>query len=97
MSGAASSERAGIKLARPDILRTRAFIDGAWIIGEPRIAHGICEALDYGMLGLNTGLISTEVGGCKGSGIGREGSHYGLGEFQELRTVCARLDDGLTR
>lgn len=64
------------------------------------LAHGICEALDYGMVGLNTGLISTEVapfGGCKESGIGREGSHYGLGEFQELRTVRARLEDGLTR
>lgn len=43
----------------------------------------------------NTGLISTEVapsGGCKESGIGREGSLYGLAEFQELKTVCAELE-----
>lgn len=59
-------------------------------------AHRISEALEYGMVGLNTGLISTEVapfGGCKESGIGREGSRYGLAEFQELRTVCAALDE----
>lgn len=52
------------------------------------------EALDFGMVGLNTGLVSTEVapfGGCKESGIGREGSHYGLAEFQELKTVIAEV------
>jgi succinate-semialdehyde dehydrogenase/glutarate-semialdehyde dehydrogenase len=48
------------------------------------------------MVGLNTGLISTETapfGGCKESGIGREGSKFGLAEFQELKTVCAELGD----
>ncbi len=57
-------------------------------------AHRVAEALEYGMVGLNTGLISTEVapfGGCKESGIGREGSKYGLAEFQEMRTICAEL------
>jgi succinate-semialdehyde dehydrogenase/glutarate-semialdehyde dehydrogenase len=52
----------------------------------------VSDALEYGMVGLNTGLISTEVapfGGCKQSGIGREGSKYGLAEFQELKTICA--------
>jgi succinate-semialdehyde dehydrogenase / glutarate-semialdehyde dehydrogenase len=55
-------------------------------------AMRVSSALQYGMVGLNTGLISTEVapfGGCKESGIGREGSKYGLAEFQELKTVCA--------
>ncbi len=59
-------------------------------------AHRLSEALEFGMVGLNTGLISTEVapfGGCKESGIGREGSKYGLAEFQELKTICAELAD----
>ena len=46
------------------------------------------EALEYGILGVNTGLISTEVapfGGVKESGIGREGSSYGIEEWVELK------------
>ena len=57
-------------------------------------AARVTEALEFGMVGLNTGLISTEVapfGGCKESGIGREGSRYGLSEFQDLKTVCAEV------
>ena len=49
------------------------------------------EALDYGMVGINTGLVSTaEVpfGGVKSSGLGREGSRYGLDEFMELKYLC---------
>ncbi len=59
-------------------------------------AARVTDALEFGMVGLNTGLISTEVapfGGCKESGIGREGSRYGLAEFQELKTVCAEIAD----
>jgi succinate-semialdehyde dehydrogenase / glutarate-semialdehyde dehydrogenase len=51
----------------------------------------VTEALEYGIVGLNTGLISTEVapfGGMKESGTGREGSKYGLLEFTELKYVC---------
>jgi succinate-semialdehyde dehydrogenase/glutarate-semialdehyde dehydrogenase len=51
----------------------------------------VTEALEYGIVGLNTGLISTEVapfGGVKESGIGREGSKYGILEFTELKYVC---------
>jgi succinate-semialdehyde dehydrogenase / glutarate-semialdehyde dehydrogenase len=51
----------------------------------------VTEALEYGIVGLNTGLISTEVapfGGIKESGIGREGSRYGILEFTELKYVC---------
>jgi succinate-semialdehyde dehydrogenase/glutarate-semialdehyde dehydrogenase len=51
----------------------------------------VSEALEYGIVGLNTGLISTEVapfGGVKESGIGREGSKYGILEFTELKYVC---------
>ena len=49
------------------------------------------EALEYGILGVNTGLVSTEVapfGGMKESGFGREGSRYGLFDYTELKYVC---------
>ncbi len=49
------------------------------------------EALEYGMVGINTGLISNEVapfGGVKQSGIGREGSKYGLEEYLEIKYLC---------
>lgn len=51
----------------------------------------VAEALEYGMVGINTGLISTEVapfGGMKESGIGREGSKYGIEEFVEVKYLC---------
>ena len=51
----------------------------------------IAEALEYGMVGINTGLVSTEVapfGGMKESGIGREGSRYGIEEFLEIKYLC---------
>ncbi|MEN6587144.1 MAG: NAD-dependent succinate-semialdehyde dehydrogenase [Sulfuricella sp.] len=51
----------------------------------------VAEALEYGMVGVNTGLISNEVapfGGVKQSGLGREGSHYGIDEYLEIKYVC---------
>jgi len=51
----------------------------------------VAEALEYGMVGINTGMISTPVapfGGIKQSGIGREGSKYGLEEFMEIKYLC---------
>jgi len=51
----------------------------------------VAEALEYGMVGINTGLISTEVapfGGIKQSGLGREGSKYGIDDFIELKYLC---------
>ena len=51
----------------------------------------VSEALDYGILGINTGVISTEVapfGGVKESGIGREGSKYGIDEWLEIKYLC---------
>jgi len=54
----------------------------------------VSEALEYGMVGVNTGLVATTVapfGGVKESGIGREGSKYGLDEFMEVKYVCIGL------
>jgi len=54
----------------------------------------VAEALEYGIVGLNTGIISTEVapfGGVKESGIGREGSRYGILDYTELKYLCVGL------
>jgi len=54
----------------------------------------VAEALEYGIVGLNTGIISTEVapfGGVKESGIGREGSKYGILDYTELKYLCVGL------
>ncbi len=51
----------------------------------------VAEALEYGMVGINSGMISTEVapfGGVKESGLGREGSKYGMDEFVEVKYLC---------
>ncbi len=52
------------------------------------------EALEYGMVGVNTGLISTEVapfGGVKQSGLGREGSHHGMEDYLEMKYICTSV------
>jgi succinate-semialdehyde dehydrogenase / glutarate-semialdehyde dehydrogenase len=52
------------------------------------------EALEYGMVGVNTGLISTEVapfGGVKQSGLGREGSHHGMDDYMEMKYICTSI------
>lgn len=51
----------------------------------------VAEALEYGMVGINTGMISTTVapfGGIKESGFGREGSKYGMDDFLEIKYMC---------
>ncbi|MBP6655916.1 MAG: aldehyde dehydrogenase family protein, partial [Propionivibrio sp.] len=51
----------------------------------------VSEALEYGMVGVNTGMISTEIapfGGVKSSGLGREGSRHGLDDYLEMKYVC---------
>lgn len=54
----------------------------------------VSEALEYGIVGINTGLISNEVGpfgGVKQSGLGREGSKYGIEEYLEIKYLCVDL------
>jgi len=56
--------------------------------------YKVAEALEYGIVGVNTGIISTEVapfGGVKQSGLGREGSHHGIEEFLEMKYVCLSI------
>ncbi|NNM70810.1 NADP-dependent succinate-semialdehyde dehydrogenase [Enterovirga sp. DB1703] len=51
----------------------------------------VAEALDYGIVGINEGIISTEIapfGGVKESGLGREGSHYGIDDYLEIKYLC---------
>jgi len=51
------------------------------------------EALEYGIVGVNTGIISTEVapfGGVKQSGLGREGSHHGIEDYLEMKYICSQ-------
>jgi succinate-semialdehyde dehydrogenase/glutarate-semialdehyde dehydrogenase len=52
------------------------------------------EALECGMVGVNTGLISTETapfGGIKASGLGREGSKYGINDYLEMKYICLSI------
>lgn len=54
----------------------------------------VAEALEYGMVGINTGMISTEVapfGGIKESGFGREGSKYGIDDYLEVKYLCWKI------
>lgn len=54
----------------------------------------VAEALEYGMVGINTGAISNEVapfGGIKASGLGREGSKYGIEEYTEMKYLCMAI------
>ncbi|MBF3808842.1 NAD-dependent succinate-semialdehyde dehydrogenase [Burkholderia pseudomallei] len=54
----------------------------------------VAEALEYGMVGINTGLISNEVapfGGVKQSGLGREGSHYGIDDYVVIKYLCVAV------
>jgi succinate-semialdehyde dehydrogenase/glutarate-semialdehyde dehydrogenase len=81
------SEAEAIELANSTEFGLAAYFYGRDIGRVWRVA----EALEYGMVGINTGLISTEVapfGGVKESGLGREGSTYGLEEYLEIKYLC---------
>ena len=56
--------------------------------------YKVAEALEYGIVGVNTGIISTEVapfGGVKQSGLGREGSHHGIEDYLEMKYICMSI------
>lgn len=81
------TEADAIALANDTELGLAAYFYGRDIARVWRVA----EALEYGIVGINTGIISTEVapfGGVKESGLGREGSKYGIDEFVEIKYLC---------
>jgi succinate-semialdehyde dehydrogenase/glutarate-semialdehyde dehydrogenase len=81
------TEAEAIALANDTEFGLAAYFYGRDIARVWRVA----EALESGMVGINTGLISTEVapfGGVKESGLGREGSRYGIEEFVEIKYLC---------
>jgi succinate-semialdehyde dehydrogenase/glutarate-semialdehyde dehydrogenase len=82
-----STEQEAISMANDTEFGLAAYFYGRDIGRVWRVA----EALESGMVGINTGLISTEVapfGGVKESGLGREGSKYGIEEFLEIKYLC---------
>lgn len=81
------TEEEAIRLANKTVFGLAAYFYGRDIGRIWRVA----EALEYGIVGVNTGFISTEVapfGGMKESGIGREGSKYGIDEYLEVKYLC---------
>ncbi len=90
------TEKEAIALANGTDYGLAAYFYGRDIARIWRVA----EALEYGIVGINTGLISTEVapfGGVKESGIGREGSKYGIDEYMEIKYLCMGGIDSLNR
>jgi len=82
-----ATEADAIALANDTEFGLAAYFYGRDIARVWRVA----EALEYGIVGINTGIISTEVapfGGVKESGLGREGSRYGMDEYVEIKYLC---------
>jgi succinate-semialdehyde dehydrogenase/glutarate-semialdehyde dehydrogenase len=82
-----STEEEAIALANDTIFGLASYFFARDVGRITRVQEG----LEYGMVGVNTGLISTEVapfGGVKQSGLGREGSHHGIEEYMEMKYVC---------
>ncbi|MGB0844610.1 MAG: aldehyde dehydrogenase family protein, partial [Alphaproteobacteria bacterium] len=70
---------------------TRFGLASYFYANDLRRVYRVAEALEYGIVGVNTGIISTEVapfGGVKASGLGREGSHHGIEDYLEMKYVC---------
>ena len=82
-----SSDEEAIRLANDTPFGLAAYFYGRDVARVWRVA----EALDYGMVGINTGMVSTAVapfGGIKQSGYGREGSRYGMDEYTVMKYLC---------
>ena len=82
-----STEAEAVALANDTEFGLAAYFYGKDIARVGRVA----EALEYGIVGINTGIISTEVapfGGVKESGLGREGSKYGMDDYLEIKYLC---------
>src|SRR5580704_12758863 len=88
------TEREAIKMAQrhPTLtLPRRRGREGRGLAGDIGRIWRVAEALEYGIVGINEGIISTEIapfGGMKESGIGREGSKYGIEDYLEVKYLC---------
>jgi succinate-semialdehyde dehydrogenase/glutarate-semialdehyde dehydrogenase len=74
---------------------TRAGLAAYLFTRDNSRVHRVTEALEYGMVGVNTGLISTEVapfGGVKESGLGREGSRHGMDDYVDMKLICTHVE-----
>ena len=81
------TEEEAVRMANDTEYGLASYVYGGGLSRVWRVA----EALAYGMVGINTGLISTAIapfGGVKASGIGREGSKYGIEEYLEIKYLC---------
>ena len=82
-----ASDEEAIRLAND----TEVGLAGYFYTRDLSRAWRVAEALEVGMVGVNTGLISTEVapfGGIKESGMGREGSRHGIDDYTEMKYIC---------
>jgi succinate-semialdehyde dehydrogenase/glutarate-semialdehyde dehydrogenase len=85
-----STEDEAIRLAN----NTPAGLAAYLYTRDANVVWRVGEALRFGMVGVNTGLLSTEVapfGGVKESGLGREGSRYGAEEYLDLKLLCSEI------
>ncbi len=85
------TEEEGVRLANDTIFGLASYFFSK---DHSRVIR-VSEALEYGIVGVNTGLISTPVapfGGVKQSGLGREGSSHGIDEYLEMKYVCHDVD-----
>ncbi len=84
------TEEEGIALANDTIFGLASYFYARDVGRVTRVS----EALEYGIVGVNTGIISTEVapfGGVKQSGLGREGSRHGMEDYLEMKYVCLSI------
>ncbi|WP_459614912.1 succinate-semialdehyde dehydrogenase [Bordetella sp. 2513F-2] len=87
------TEEEGVRMANDTIFGLAAYF---YTRDYARVWR-VSEALEYGIVGINTGIISNEVGpfgGVKQSGLGREGSKYGIEEYLEIKYLCLDLGAG---
>jgi succinate-semialdehyde dehydrogenase/glutarate-semialdehyde dehydrogenase len=85
-----STEQEAIRLANDTPAGLAAYL----YTRDANVIWRVGEALRFGMVGVNTGLLSTEVapfGGVKESGLGREGSRYGTEEYLDLKLLCSEI------
>lgn len=80
-----------VKVCNRSLISTNHFLLGYFYSQDVSQIWRVAEAMDVGMVGVNEGIISSEIapfGGWKQSGLGREGSKYGIEEYLEIKYIC---------